>query len=144
MRLTAEGAKSVRVTMGLAEQESTRKRSEGEAGAKIELARADSLSLQKVNSALKADRANQVEYMIAQKYLTFFRGLSMKAEKKKIFLPYPVEGLAGMISDLPATFGSGSSPLARKEKSPLLDFSSTATVVPDKTPPKDDAFEALN
>jgi len=106
MRLTAEGSKMVSVNMGLAQQEATRKRSEGEAGSKVELARAESVALETVGNAIKSDGGSQTDYMIAEKYLELFRLAAQSVENKVIYLPYRISGLSGVVRRLPAVYGS--------------------------------------
>lgn len=53
---------------GVAEQESTRKRSEGEASAKVEMARAEKISLDTIAEAIEADGCSQTEFMISKRY----------------------------------------------------------------------------
>ena len=55
MRLEAEGNKAQRMNLGIANQEATRKRSEGEKDAKIEMAYAESRSLEMIGESLKAE-----------------------------------------------------------------------------------------
>lgn len=105
MRLTSEGTKMVKFNMGVAEQEATRKRSEGQAGAKVELARAESQSLDKIAEAIKADGASQTEYMLAQRYIEMFRTMLPQIDRKDIFLPYDVSAMSGMLTKLPSVFG---------------------------------------
>jgi hypothetical protein len=65
MRLQAEGAKITRLNMGLAEQEATRKVSEGDAAALVDLARAESSALHTLASTMRTDGASNIDYMIA-------------------------------------------------------------------------------
>lgn len=105
MTLTSEGTKIVKFNMGIAEQESTRKRSEGEAGAKVELARAESQALETIAEAIRADSCSQTEYMVGQRYMELLRGISRSSAAKVIYLPYEVSGMSGIISSLPSVFG---------------------------------------
>jgi len=114
MRLTAEGAKMVSVNMGLAQQEATRKKSEGDAGSKVELARAESVALETVGNAIKLDGGSQTDYMIAEKYLELFRLASLAVEKKEIYLPYKITGLSGTVKRLPLVFGARALPSEKK------------------------------
>jgi len=105
MRLTAEGQKMVSVNMGLAQQEATRKRSEGEAGSKVELARAESVALETVGNVIKLDGSSQTEFMIAEKYLELVRLVSQSVDNKTIYLPYRIQGLLGTVKRLPSVYG---------------------------------------
>jgi len=106
MRLTAEGSKMVSVNMGLAQQEATRKRSEGEAGSRVELARAESVALETVGNAIKSDGGSQTDYMISEKYLELFRLAAQSVDNKVIYLPYRVSGLTGVVKRLPSVYGA--------------------------------------
>ena len=61
MRLISEGTKMEKYNIGVAEQEATRKKSEGSAGATVELARAESKALDVIAAAFVADGASQTE-----------------------------------------------------------------------------------
>ena len=67
MRLGSEGVKLVKANLGVAEQESTRKRSEGAAVAKVLLARAERAALDTIAEAVEADGSSQTEYMLAKR-----------------------------------------------------------------------------
>lgn len=106
MRITAEGQKQVAVNMGIAEQEGTRKRSEGEADAKVEIARSEAVALETISSMIEADGASQTQYMLSEKFLEFFRTASMYVEHKTLYLPYKLSGLTGIVQRLPSVYGS--------------------------------------
>merc|ERR1719198_1077946 len=59
MNLVAEGSKRVELNLGIAEQECSRKRSEGERDAQIEIAQADSRSLELIAKATTNDQCSQ-------------------------------------------------------------------------------------
>ncbi|ETV77278.1 hypothetical protein H257_08727 [Aphanomyces astaci] len=105
MRLLSEGTKLQKYNMGVAEQESTRKTSEGSAGAKVELARAESKSLELISAAFEADGASQTEYVISQRYMAMFLKMAQNLEKKTLFFPYETKGLSGLIGDLRGVYG---------------------------------------
>lgn len=112
MRLTSEGTKMVKFNMGVAEQEATRKRSEGDADARVEMARAESEALEKIAAAVAADGASQTEYMLAQRYMEFFRQAVHTVDNKTVYLPYDVSSLTGMIRELPGVYGRKAPQLA--------------------------------
>mmetsp|Transcript_6826 Transcript_6826/g.16206 ORF Transcript_6826/g.16206 Transcript_6826/m.16206 type:complete len:362 (-) Transcript_6826:35-1120(-) len=112
MRLTSEGTKMVKFNMGVAEQESTRKRSEGDAVARVEMARAESEALEKIGGAVAADGTSQTDYMLAQRYMELFRHATALVDSKVVYLPYDVSGLTGMIRDLPSIYGRKAPKLA--------------------------------
>jgi regulator of protease activity HflC (stomatin/prohibitin superfamily) len=108
MRLEAEGNKAQRMNLGIANQEATRKRSEGEKDAKIELAYAESRSLTMIGESLKNEPGNpsQVDYMMSQRYLETIGQMSMsQSEGKTIYLPYDLGSMMGTISTLTSSYG---------------------------------------
>jgi len=58
---------SLQHPQGIAEQEGTRKRSEGDANAKVELARAEKISLDTIAESIEADGCGQTEFMISKR-----------------------------------------------------------------------------
>jgi regulator of protease activity HflC (stomatin/prohibitin superfamily) len=96
--------------MGIAEQEATRKRSEGDSSATVELARAESVSLETIAATIKADGGSQADYMIADKFLELFRFAGNQADNKTIYFPYKVNGLTGIVRRLPSVYGSSAVP----------------------------------
>jgi len=105
MRLKAEGNKMVSVNIGIAKSEATRKQSEGDSIAKVELARAESIALDTVNNAVKGDGTDQAEYMIAQKYIELLSKAGRSSENQVIYFPYPVRGIQGLISEVSKVYG---------------------------------------
>lgn len=105
MRLVSEGTKLEKYNLGVAEQEATRKLSEGQAGAKVEIARAESKSLDIIASAFEVDGASQTEYLIGQRYIGLFQSMANSAESKILYLPYETNGLSGMIASLRDIYG---------------------------------------
>lgn len=124
MRLQAEGAKITRLNMGLAEQEATRKVSEGDAAALVDLARAESSALHTLASTMRTDGASNIDYMISLRYrfeapcvLSFsHRGFcrymdtinaiaQSKSSGHQFVLPYESQSLRGLIKTLPKVYG---------------------------------------
>lgn len=116
--LTSEGTKIVKFNMGIAEQEATRKKSEGAAGAKVEMARAESQALETIAEAIQADGVSQTEYMIGQRYMDMFRALVLQTQstsRKVVYLPYEVTGMRGIIAQLPSVFGTAADRAQQRE-----------------------------
>ena len=105
MRINAEGNKVVRMNYGIADQESMRKRSEGDKDAKIEIAYAESRSLELLGEALKPEGASQADYMMSQRYLDVFKQMGAQVSNKAIYLPYDISGLGGSVNDLSKAYG---------------------------------------
>lgn len=114
MRLISEGAKIVKANLGVAEQEATRKRSEGSASAKIELARAEKASLDTIAEAVAADGCGQTDFMISKRFNELLRSIPSTGASdgaaggkgsKTVYLPYEVSSISGLIAGLPAVYG---------------------------------------
>ena len=105
LRIRSEGTKIVKQNNGLAEQESTRKISEGKAQGRIELARAESQSLELVKSALQAHSGSQAQYMLAMRYLELLNGIGVGSTNKVVYLPYEADALSGSVKDLNSIYG---------------------------------------
>lgn len=105
-RIRSEGTKVVKQNEGLAQQETTRKISEGEAERRIELARAESQSLELVRSALQMYSKSQAKYMLAMRYLELLNTVGYVCKSKKIYLPYESDALSGSIATLNSIYGS--------------------------------------
>ncbi|KAK8800677.1 hypothetical protein WA158_000002 [Blastocystis sp. Blastoise] len=105
LKIRSEGTKIVKQNNGLAEQESTRKISEGASQARIEIARAESQSLNMINSVMKAYAKSQSQYMLSMRYLEFLQSISLKKNNVKLYLPYEATYLSGTISSLYNTYG---------------------------------------
>jgi regulator of protease activity HflC (stomatin/prohibitin superfamily) len=116
MNLIAQGRKCVELNIGIAEQESTRKRSEGKRDAQIENAAAESRSLDIISNAMTKESCSQSEYMIAQQYLELVRDMGTRTKNKTIYLPYQVSYIDGIIKDLPSKYGNKSSTSGKSRK----------------------------
>ena len=132
LRIRAEGTKVMKQNSGLAEQESTRKISEGNAQGRIELARAESQSLELVKSALQTHSGSQAQYMLAMRYLELLNGIGYSSSPKVLYLPYEADALRGSISSLNRVYGKKHIP----ESAPVPLSNSS-----DK---KNDDFDELN
>jgi len=115
MRLQAEGAKITRLNMGLAEQEATRKVSEGDAAALVDLARAESSALHTLASTMRTDGASNIDYMIALRYMDTINAIAQsKSSGHQFILPYESQSLRGLIKALPKVYGRNKSGAASK------------------------------
>lgn len=104
-RIRSEGTKVVKQNEGLAQQETTRKISEGEAEGRIELARAESQSLELVRSALQMYSKSQAKYMLAMRYMELLNTVGYTCKNKTIYLPYESDALSGSIATLDTIYG---------------------------------------
>ena len=95
------------LNLGVAEQDATRKQSEGVSGAKVELARAERAAIDVVAEALSSSGSSQTEYMLSQRYVDVFRSMSARAGQQLIYLPYEIGMMSGIIKKLPGVFGVG-------------------------------------
>jgi hypothetical protein len=93
------------MNLGIANQEATRKRSEGEKEAKIEIAYSESRSLEFIGDVLKAE-PSQADYMMSQRYLEMFGAMtSNRRSNSTVYLPYDISSLSGTIAKLPEAYG---------------------------------------
>jgi regulator of protease activity HflC (stomatin/prohibitin superfamily) len=104
MRLEAEGRKQVMVTMGQAEQEALRKRSEGGKTARIEVTTSEAYALNTLARSVAEDGLQCTDYMLAQRYMDLLKGLPESG--KDLFVPYDLSSLRGVVSQLPKSFGT--------------------------------------
>jgi hypothetical protein len=96
------------MNLGIANQEATRKRSEGEKEAKIEIAYSESRSLEFIGDVLKAEpgQPSQADYMMSQRYLEMFGAMtSNRRSNSTVYLPYDISSLSGTIAKLPEAYG---------------------------------------
>ena len=108
MRKESEGIRVEKYQMGVAEQEATRRLSEGEAEAKVNLAQAESRALHVVQEAISKDGASQSKYLITGKYLDLMDtviGKNVGQVDKTIYLPFAVEPIMGFVGTLPKVYG---------------------------------------
>ena len=117
LRIRAEGTKVMKQNSGLAEQESTRKISEGSAQGRIELARGGS----------------QAQYMLAMRYLELLNGIGYSSPQKVLYLPYEADALRGSIYSLDRVYG-------KKHISESTD----PLPLPSVSEKKNDDFDELN
>lgn len=85
-------------------QEATRKRSEGEATAKVEMARAEKVSLETIAEAIETDGCSQTEYMLSKRYNELLRA-APASTGKTMFVPYEVGAISGLIASLSDVYG---------------------------------------
>ncbi|KYQ96845.1 hypothetical protein DLAC_04151 [Tieghemostelium lacteum] len=98
MNLLAEGQKYERINLGIANQESTRKKSEGQAEASIEIAQSESAALEVMQKTLEEEgkENSQTNYLISLKYLDM---LNTSKSVTQLHVPYKIDGIQGIISD---------------------------------------------
>jgi len=109
MRKESEGIRVEKYQMGVAEQEATRRLSEGEAAAKVNVAQAESRALNVVQEAISKDGASQSKYLITGKYLELMNdiiGNNAGDVDKTIYLPFAVEPIMGFVGTLSGVYGS--------------------------------------
>lgn len=99
------------IAQGIAEQEGTRKRSEGDATAKIELARAEKVALDTIAESVEADGCGQTEFMVAKRYNELLRTVPA-ARDKTTYIPFEASSISGLIGRLPDVYGRGVSAAA--------------------------------
>ncbi|KAJ5076017.1 hypothetical protein M0811_06879 [Anaeramoeba ignava] len=143
MKIKAEGSRMVSVNLGLAEQESTRKRSEGDATSRIEIAHAEATALQLLSDALAPDKMSQSQYQISLKFLDIFKSVPNSSGQKVLYIGYRLDDVMGSISGLGDYFGLRPAKFKPpKRKTPVYQ-DDTQTDLPLHLK-KDDDFEDLN
>ena len=115
LRIRSEGTKVMKQNDGLAEQESTRKISEGTAQSRIELARAESQSLEMIRTVIQTNSNSQTQYMLAMRYLELLNMISHQNSNKTIYLPYEIDNLSGSIRNLNSIYGKKKNSANNKE-----------------------------
>ncbi|KAJ5066303.1 hypothetical protein M0811_03636 [Anaeramoeba ignava] len=143
MKIQAEGSRIVSVNLGLAEQESTRKKSEGTATSRIQIAQAEATALNIFSDALSPDNINQSEYQMSLKYLDIFRAISPQGGNKDMYIGYQLDDVRGPIANLPDYFGLRPS----KFKEPKRKVFKPSQLETKETPmieTKNDDFQDLN
>eukprot|EP01133_Synstelium_polycarpum_P003564 gene3564-4077_t len=119
MNLKAEGEKVFLINMGIAEQESTRKKSEGQAEASIEIAQAESACLEVMSKVLgdEAVENSETNYRIALKYLDLISTPSIGV--KNMYIPYKIEGLQSIINGYTKVY-QGPTPSNKNSNTPAI------------------------
>ena len=120
LRIQSEGTKVTKQNDGLAQQELSRKISEGEAQERIELARAESQSLELVKSALQSHSASQAQYLLAMRYLELLNTIGHVSQNKTIYLPYESDALCGSISTLNRIYGRNNREMNKASEVPKV------------------------
>ncbi|EGC33577.1 hypothetical protein DICPUDRAFT_36493 [Dictyostelium purpureum] len=104
MSLLADGKRMEYINLGIAEQESTRKKSEGNAEATVEMAQAESASLEYMSNALCEDTDSenpQTNYMISLSYLDM---INNRRSVKVLHVPYKIDGIQSILSDFTSPY----------------------------------------
>ncbi|KAN0047792.1 hypothetical protein ACTA71_002178 [Dictyostelium dimigraforme] len=101
--LLADGKKTELINLGIAEQESTRKISEGTAEATVELAQAESASLEYMQNVLHEEGGEnaQINYMISLKYLDT---LEARKSIKVLHVPFKIDGIQSILDDFTSPY----------------------------------------
>eukprot|EP00162_Nutomonas_longa_P009103 comp19019_c0_seq1/m.35126 comp19019_c0_seq1/g.35126 ORF comp19019_c0_seq1/g.35126 comp19019_c0_seq1/m.35126 type:complete len:366 (+) comp19019_c0_seq1:837-1934(+) len=109
MRLKAEGTKGVTMNMGLAKQEATRKRSEGEYESMVLMSTAERNSLELLSNSFQRDDTNQSQFLLARKFIDLTSNVIRSAADSHLFLPYEISSIAGMLhGNILRVFGKNS------------------------------------
>ncbi len=111
--IIAEGTKKVALTLGVANQESTRKISEGRAQETVMLAHAEKASLDAISAATKREGTSLSQFWMTSKYLRFFEQLRV-GHNGVFFLPYEPFSFAGVMHrGVSRAFGHNPDPAAK-------------------------------
>ena len=104
-RLRSEGVKMTKTILGVAEQESKRKVSEGQATATVEKSRAEKAALQAVATAMEEEGTDYVDFVLSQWYNDTLRSVVSKSFKRTVYMPYEASSISGLVGKLHHVFG---------------------------------------
>jgi len=140
MRLAADGAKLVKFNLGVAEQESTRKRSEGDAAAKVMMARAEKAAFDVLADTLESDGCAQSEYLLTQQFTELMTDMARVVDNKTVYLPFEISSITGIVKGLDGVFGRN----APRPKLPAAPAAAGAGSGASDPPSSSDPFAELN
>eukprot|EP00768_Dysnectes_brevis_P008075 gnl/Dysnectes_brevis/711_a784_8196.p1 GENE.gnl/Dysnectes_brevis/711_a784_8196~~gnl/Dysnectes_brevis/711_a784_8196.p1 ORF type:complete len:355 (-),score=16.47 gnl/Dysnectes_brevis/711_a784_8196:32-1075(-) len=104
-RLAAESEKQQRQNLGVAEQESIRKISEGSAEASVRMATAEATALSSIAKAVNVDGISQIDFSRSTKFVDMLRTGASKTQKRSYVMPYLISPLRSKVGQLDKTFG---------------------------------------
>lgn len=124
--IVADGQKRVAQILGLAEQESTKKESEGSAASTILLAQAEQSSLDAISQVTLKEGTGLSEFFLTKRYIDFIGYVLRGGNKKTLLLPYEPSMFSGTLFKSAAKAfgkkgGKGKVDVAKKERFAELD-----------------------
>ena len=102
--LKSEGEKSAEINAAEAEKQARILRAEGAAKAQVLQAEAEANAINKVAEAVKGQKSNPVNYLLAIKYIDSLKEMTSGKDNKTVYLPYEATGVLGSLGTIKDMF----------------------------------------
>ena len=102
--LKSEGEKSAEINAAEAEKQARILRAEGAAQAQILQAEAEAKAINQVAEAVKGQKSNPVNYLLAIKYIESLKEMTSGKDNKTVYLPYEATGVLGSLGTIKDMF----------------------------------------
>lgn len=102
--LKSEGEKSAEINAAEAEKQARILRAEGAARAQVLQAEAEANAINKVAEAVKGQKSNPVNYLLAIKYIESLKEMTSGKDNKTVYLPYEATGVLGSLGTIKDMF----------------------------------------
>lgn len=102
--LKSEGEKSAEINAAEAEKQARILRAEGAARAQILQAEAEAAAINQVAEAVKGQKSNPVNYLLAIKYIESLKEMTSGKDNKTVYLPYEATGVLGSLGTIKEMF----------------------------------------
>ena len=102
--LKSEGEKSAEINAAEAEKQARILRAEGAARAQVLQAEAEANAINKVAEAVKGQKSNPVNYLLAIKYIESLKEMTSGKDNKTVYLPYEATGVLGSLGTVKEMF----------------------------------------
>ena len=102
--LKSEGEKSAEINAAEAEKQARILRAEGAAKAQVLQAEAEANAINKVAEAVKGQKSNPVNYLLAIKYIESLKEMTSGKDNKTVYLPYEATGVLGSLGTIKDMF----------------------------------------
>jgi len=102
--LKSEGEKSAEINAAEAEKQARILRAEGAAQAQILQAEAEAKAINQVAEAVKGQKSNPVNYLLAIKYIESLKEMTSGKDNKTVYLPYEATGVLGSLGTIKEMF----------------------------------------
>ncbi|MBR1515601.1 MAG: SPFH/Band 7/PHB domain protein [Paludibacteraceae bacterium] len=102
--LKSEGEKSAEINAAEAEKQARILRAEGAAQAQILQAEAEAKAINQVAEAVKGQKSNPVNYLLAIKYIDSLKEMTSGKDNKTVYLPYEATGVLGSLGTIKDMF----------------------------------------
>ena len=100
----SEGEKSAEINAAEAEKQARILRAEGAARAQVLQAEAEANAINKVAEAVKGQKSNPVNYLLAIKYIESLKEMTSGKDNKTVYLPYEATGVLGSLGTIKDMF----------------------------------------